>query len=336
MFEKLIHTLENIDGQTIYVPLEADEKGYTDRQCPSEECEFIYKVHEEDWTNLFNDELVWCPLCRYDAPSENWFVREQVETAKRKAFEVVQGQIATAMKSDAKNFNRNKRSAGFVSISMSVSGGKRKTTPIPIASTEALQLEIQCEKCAARFAVIGSAYFCPACGYNSVKRMYHDSLRKIRAKKENIDFIKNALSDAGSMDDAELISRSLIESCLNDGVAAFQKYCDMLFSEYYGSTVVPLNAFQRLQEGSDLWKSEIGEGYPDWLTKAELRDLNILYQKRHLLEHNQGIVDEKYLKKCEDNYLSVGQRIVIKDKDIDMLLRCLEKLRKGIIRKVKI
>ena len=47
MFEDLIKEMERLNGQSLSVPIDSDEKGYTDKQCPSEECEFIFKVNEE-------------------------------------------------------------------------------------------------------------------------------------------------------------------------------------------------------------------------------------------------------------------------------------------------
>ena len=51
MFNDLIKTLDNLNS--ISVPIEADEKGYIDRQCPSEECEFIFKVIDEETLSIF-------------------------------------------------------------------------------------------------------------------------------------------------------------------------------------------------------------------------------------------------------------------------------------------
>ena len=109
---------------------------------------------------------------------------------------------------------------------MDVKGGKQRTQPLPAPAAEAMQLEIQCDECDFRFAVIGSAFFCPACGHNSVIRMFLDSIRKMRAKKDNVQYIKNAMVEQAGKDEAELLARSLLESCVLDGVTAFQKYCE--------------------------------------------------------------------------------------------------------------
>ena len=327
MFEDLIKEIERMNEQSVSVPIESDEKGYTDKQCPDEDCEFIFKVNEEDWTNIFKDEAVWCPLCRHDAPADQWFTIEQVEHAKAEALAVVEGKINNALQSDASKCEREKRNKRIILISMKVSGGLKRTHTIPAKAAELMQLEIQCEKCDSRFAVIGSAYFCPACGYNSVTRMFSDSLRKIRAKKDSVEIVRAALIESTGKDEAELTCRSLIETCISDGVVAFQKYCEGMYKPY-GQP--PFNAFQRLEQGSELWKNAVKNGFDSWLTEEELKVLSVLFQKRHLLAHNEGIVDSKYIKNSGDSSYKEGQRIVIVERDIDHLIEALGKLANGI------
>jgi len=327
MFEDLIKEMERMNEQSVSVPIDSDEKGYIDKQCPSVDCEFVFKVNSDDWSNIFKDEAVWCPLCRHEAPADQWFTEEQVEHAKAEALAIVKGKINKALKSGADKFNRSQSKNSFISISMKVSGGTRRTHTIPAKAAELMQLEIQCENCSSRFAVIGSAYFCPACGHNSVTRTFSDSLRKIKAKKENVEFVRKALIESAGKDEAELTCRSIIETCISDGVVAFQKYCEGMY-EPYGKA--PFNAFQRLDQASGLWKDAIGKGFDAWLTDGDIRTLNTLYQKRHLLAHNEGIVDSKYIHNSNDSTYKEGQRIVVSGRDIESLVTILNKLGKAI------
>ncbi len=327
MFEDFIKELERMNGQSVSVAIESDEKGYIDKQCPNEDCEFIFKVNAEDWANLFKDEAVWCPFCRHEAPSDQWFTIEQVEHAKAEAFAVMQGKIHNSLRSGAQKFNRRQSKNSFISMSMKVTGGPKRTHTIPAKAADLMQLEIQCESCESRFSVVGSAYFCPACGYNSVTRTFRDSLRKIRAKKDSVGVVKQALIETAGKDEAELTCRSLIETCISDGVVAFQKYCEGMY-DAFGKT--PFNAFQRLEQASELWEKAVQKGFDVWLSEDEINLLRILYQKRHLLAHNEGIVDEKYIQKSRDIKYKEGQRLIISANDVENLVACLEKLSIGI------
>ncbi len=327
MFEDLIKQLRGLNGRSISIPIETDEKGYIDKQCPSEQCEFLFKVNEEDWSKLFKDEAVWCPMCRHEAPADQWFTKEQVEHAKSEALMVVKGEMNKALRSGAQKFNRTQPGNSFISMSMEVRGGTQRTYTLPAKAADVMQLEIQCDACSARFSVIGSAYFCPACGANSVIRTFHDSLRKIRAKRDSEETVRQALGEAVGKDEAELTCRSLRETCLSDGVTAFQKYCEGLY-EPFGKA--PFNAFQRIDEGSELWSSAIGQGYEAWLSAQELSSLKVLYQKRHILAHNEGVVDQRYIEKSGDAAYKPGQRLVVSKGDVEMLLSLLEELGSGL------
>lgn len=327
MFENLIKEMNRLDGQSVSIEIKTDEKGYIDRQCPSEDCGFIFKVNDEDWSNIFQDEAVWCPFCRYEALADQWETIDQVKHAQSEVFAVVTGKLDNALKLDAQKFNRRQTKNSFISMSAKVPGGRKRICTIPAKAAEAMQLEIQCEECSSRFAVIGSAYFCPACGHNSVLRTFSDSLRKIKAKRDSLVVIKEALSRASGVDDAELTCRSVLETCISDGVVGFQKYCEGLYVEFWKP---PVNAFQRLEQGSQLWRKAIGKEYTEWITDDEFRRLHILYQRRHLLSHSEGIVDEMYIEKSGDTKYKAGQRIVVSLKDIDELISILEQLGNGL------
>lgn len=331
MFQNLQRELQALQRtKAISIPLDADEKGYLDKECPVPGCEFLFKVNKEDWLNICRDEAIWCPMCGHSAPAKQWYTKQQVDHAQQEALKQIRGRINTAMRADAQAFNLRQSKNSFISMSMRVSGGSFSQFKIPAAALEAMQLEIQCEACTTRFAVIGSAYFCPACGHNSVHRMFEDSLRRISAKKDNLELIREAFHARGMKDEAELACRSLIESCLLDGVTGFQKYLESLYKAKAGSP--PMNAFQRLAQGSELWKAAIGVGYEASLEVHQLERLKLLFQKRHLLAHSDGIVDARYVNESGDLTYKEGQRIAVTVQDIEELVAFISKLA-GDIRK---
>lgn len=63
MFENILRELENLGRQPIQYkfPIEVDEDGYIDKECPNEECLFQFKIHNEDWKNICKDEAIYCP-----------------------------------------------------------------------------------------------------------------------------------------------------------------------------------------------------------------------------------------------------------------------------------
>lgn len=329
MFDEALKELKKLQETKLYFPVDADPEGYFDRECPSDECKFQFKIFKEDWNNIQNaNQDVYCPLCRHQAGYNSWWTTEQIEEAKSRAISQVRDLLGNAFRRDAEKFNRNQRNNNFVRMNLSVKGFNGNAINIPIPAKEAMELKIKCENCGANFCVIGSAFFCPCCGFNSVERTFEDSLNKVRVKLDNIDIIRTSLESASGKDEAEITCRSLVESCLSDIIVAFQRLAEKIYLRIPNVTEPPFNVFQRIDDGSKLWKKVCNQGYENWLNQKELMDLKLLFQKRHLLAHCEGIVDQRYIDKSGDNSYKVGQRIVIKVDDINDLLYLIEKITK--------
>lgn len=85
-----------------------------------------------------------------------------------------------------------------------------------------------------------------------------------------------------------------------------------------------------IDKGSELFKEVTGNGYENWLTTDEISQMNLYFQRRHLIEHNGGMVDAKYIEKSLDTSYSIDQRIVIKESDVYELLSIIRKLALGL------
>jgi len=316
-----------MERMSVSIPIETDSEGYYDKECPSENCMYQFKVLAEDWSEKFKDESVYCPLCGHNAPADTFWTTEQIEKSKERAFNYVKGRLDKALSEGAKDFNRRQPRGGFITMSMHYkSSNKMNYYIMPIPAQKELQQKITCSNCSARYSVLGSAFFCPCCGHNSVIETFDNSIKKIETKLKNIDVVRSAVSEI-SEDEAEITIRSLIESGLSDGVVAFQRFCELTYKNKTTSgEKIKSNAFQSLEIGNKYWLKLFGSTYENWLIEEEYKRLKILFQKRHLLAHCEGIVDEKYLTKCGDTNYIVGQRIVVKEKDIYELIELIRKL----------
>lgn len=324
MFDKLIKELGKLERlKSISVPVEVDKDGYLDRECPNEECLFQFKVDEQDWKDLFKDEQVFCPLCRHEAPAKSWWTKEQIEMGEDQVTKHIEGVIDKAIVDDARDFNSKQNRNSFISMTVKVTGTKPYHYILPIPSKEEMQLKIKCAECNAKYAVIGSAFFCPCCGHNSADETFDNSLKKIESKLKNLAVIKSAVESV-SKDEAETTCRSLIETSLSECVVAFQRFCEVTFLKKSSTLKLKYNAFQNLEIGGQYWKDLISESYSDWLTANDFTELNRLFQKRHLLSHTEGIVDQKYIEKSGDKTYKVGQRIVVKEGDVLTLIKLIK------------
>jgi len=174
--------------------------------------------------------------------------------------------------------------------------GNTSSVNLPAFALEEMEQKIECDNCGAHYAVVGSAFYRPCCGKNSAKLTFNNTINKVRSKIKNIPLIYNTVA-VYSKDEAERTCTSLIESSISDLVVAFQRVCECVYPQIDGAKPIKKNVFQRLNDGNTLWEELTGEGYHDWITPAQYKQLVICFQQRHLLQHQDGIVDQEYISK---------------------------------------
>lgn len=320
---------DNLDG-SVNVPVNPDAQGYVDRECPAGDCQFVFKVHHEDWRAIFRDEAVYCPQCGRPASSDKWWTTEQVEHARNEAVKEVHRRLDKALSNWTRSQNRRLPQGGFVSIQWSYRG--RQVPPmVAVQCREAFQVLLQCSQCKARYAVVGSAFFCPACGANEVERQFDQAMQAIEALAGNWTALSGAMVSALGRDAANGELRSLVEGRLSDVVTAFQAVVDHMYRRLPNAPAIRGALFQRIEDGSQAWLTAIAVSYSAFLNEAELRRMNILFQRRHLLEHTDGIVDVKYLKNSGDQEYGSGQRVVVRIQDVVELAQLTRKVVKGLL-----
>lgn len=62
------------------------------------------------------------------------------------------------------------------------------------------------------------------------------------------------------------------------------------------------------------------------LGASRLAELGRWFQQRHVLAHNDGVVDQDHVDKTGDTRYSVGQRLVIRQEDVEGLAAAPERL----------
>jgi uncharacterized Zn finger protein (UPF0148 family) len=322
MFEDLLRQLERIDGLKISVSISTDKDGYLDRECPSSGCMFEFKIHEDDWRDKVRDEEVFCAFCGHTAESDKWLTQEQVKNIEEAALGRVRQDIGRAMKRDAENWNRQQPRNNFIRMTMKVNS-RPEPILLPPQAGDPMRLKITCPACGCRYAGIGAAFFCPACGHNAAEVVFSQAMAGIRSALDSVASVRSEIADR---DAAETIIRLIIEYGLQNVVTAFQRYAEALYARHLSGFKARRNAFQNLAEGSDLWQAAFGKKYNDHLNATEMADLTRMFQQRHLLAHTQGLIDQDYVTRSGDTTYRVGQRLVVRETAVRECLGLIEKL----------
>jgi hypothetical protein len=298
----LLNELQKLSsGQNIPISLPLDEKEYFDRCCPNPQCQKQFKVKFEDWKNIVQDEQVYCPVCKQYAPATDWNTPEQVKYIKSVSVAHIQKQIGSAFKKDALNFNR-KQKPGLVSMSLDYKPGQAIIS-IPPSVESVLEQNYECNICNCRYSYLGTAYFCPACGNENVEGNLKEWIKNIENFTLHFSEIEKNFSSLLTKEDCQSYITQLIEEHFCKVVTIFQVYSEQLFKSKPSAQNMKIrkNIFQNIDDSSKKWSELTGKSLEDIFDQKKLTDIKIKFQKRHLLTHRNGIVDEEYLQKTRQH-----------------------------------
>jgi len=311
-------TAGRLNRTMVSTPLTPDENGFIDRCCPS--CSFLFKIAADNPSG----EVSACPSCGHREPGARWETPAQrarsIDNARAHATTSVRAAFSGIRRAD---FGVARGYSGISSGINVMRDGRWVVVGLPAPATAALQSERTCTECGCRFSFIGSVFFCPACGGSSPDANFAQTLGDIRRAVVYCRALHETLPD-----EAAIIERAILEKAMADLVTAFQMVAESLYTRISGISP-PLNAFQRLEGangGSALWHAATGRSYADYLDATDLRHLRTYFQRRHVLAHRNGFVDQVYLDRSADTAYRVGQRLVVRTTDIEDLAHLVEKL----------
>ena len=297
-------------GNQISVPLRQDKDGYLGRECPVKTCLGYFKI--TPGTGLKGPAPCHCPYCGHSGEHNTFFTPEQIEYAKSVAIRRITDAVHQDLKS-ALEFERKPQGAFGIGFSIKVTGSAPH--PIRYYREKQLETEVVCDKCALRFAIYGVFGWCPDCGA-------HNSIQIL---SKNLELAKKELSLAASVE-ADL-AEHLIGDALENVVSAFdgfgreicsQKGSDIRFQNMTGSRrrVLETFAFDFADELST----------DSWIVTCRI------FQKRHLLAHKMGVIDDEYVEKANDSEAVVGRRVRVTQDEVSLAISLVETLGKRLFR----
>lgn len=312
------------DEMTLSFDRPRTESGKVKERCPAEGCQpAIFLLGEKgkehkpasDALPLMRREPhspgVTCPYCGHDDEDNAFIPEEDVEHAKNMALHLVHKDIDDMLGGFAKSFNRGQPRGGLISISMDYKPGRN---PKPLAIRDDLLRNIACHVCSREYGVFALALYCPDCGAPNVSNHFN---REIEIIDRQI-----VLSRKASEEGDEELGYRLLANAHEDVVTALETTLKSVF--------VHLVAIRKPDPAPDLIK--LGNAFQN-LKKAQKQyaklNINLLaelpeenrsiierqIQKRHVIGHNLGLADERYLD--VDNTTEVGQSVPLLAHEIE-------------------
>ena len=300
-------------GDGISVPIAADENGFIGRECPQQACEGYFKIVLG--TGLEGEGLpCHCPYCGHTGPQEDFCTEDQIEYATS----VASRQITDAVYKDLKRLEFDHKPAGDFGLGFSMKVRPGRLTPIYHYREKQLETEVVCSSCTLRYAVYGVFAFCPDCGE-------HNSLQIL---DENLKVVEKILDLAAGVEAA--VAGNLIQNALEDCVSAFDGFARELCQVYSGKASRPVEAqrisFQNLDGAQVTLRKLFGIDLDAGISAAEWREVTASFQKRHLIAHKLGVVDQDYINKTGDRRAVVGRKVAIGASEVRRMVSLIRRL----------
>jgi hypothetical protein len=293
----------NLDrlGKQLSIPINADEDGYLGRECPVEECLGYFKI--TPGTGIKGPAPCHCPYCGHSGDSNTFSTQEQIEYAKSIALR----QFTDALHQDLKSmeFNHPPRGGFGIGISLKVTQGARH--PIQHYREKELETEVICDACTLRYAIYGVFGWCPDCGiHNSVQIL-----------SKNFELARKELSLAETVE--KDLADHLIGDALENVVSAFDGFGREICLRK-GSEI----RFQNLPGARRNVQEKFGFDFADGLTAEQWQYVSRVFQKRHLLAHKLGVIDDEYVQMANDPGAVAGRKVQVSPNEVRSSIETIE------------
>jgi hypothetical protein len=297
-----VRHLENLPTR-FNIPIRPDKDGYLGRECPVKTCKGYFKL--TPGTGLKGPVPCHCPYCGHAGKMSNFVTKAQIEYAKS----IVIRHVTDAVHEDLKDMEFNHPARGPFGIGISMKITRDGQHPIRHYREKELETEVICDQCTLRYAIYGVFGWCPDCGaHNSVQIL-----------SKNLELAKKELALAGSQ--AKDMADHLIGDALENVVSAFDGFGREI-CERKGTEI----RFQSLSCARRRVQEVFGFDFADGLAVGEWEIACRAFQKRHLLAHKMGVVDEDYVQKANDPGAIVGRIIRVTADEVAAAVAIVEAL----------
>lgn len=301
-------------GHNSKIPLPADEMGLVGRECPNPECLGYFKI--EPGTGLIGKNLpCHCPYCGHVASQDHFWTRDQIEYVRSVAISQLQNAVRQDIQERNRRWQQQSRHS-FIKLSIEYKGQLR---PIHYYREKMLETDVVCEQCTLHYAIYGVFGYCPDCGVHNSPQML----------SKNLELAQKEISLAATTEDQELAAY-LLADALENAVAAFDGFgrevCKIHAAKAKDPKHVEKISFQSLTRAEESLQKLFDIQMADSITPENWTFVVKCFQKRHLLAHKMGVVDEAYIKATGDMQAVAGRKVQITIAEVENLLQHLQKM----------
>jgi sarcosine oxidase delta subunit len=320
------------DGFEVSISIPTDEHGFFGRKCPS--CEAPFKMRNDEYETLPDELELTCPYCGHREEHSAFISAAQhariMAAAGGLVEQWVHGQLNDMLGSTFGKRSPRPRRDSFISIDWNYTPG---TPPplreLPDAVEDQTRRVVECSTCGNHHAVYSATSFCPVCGPRPAGEKV---LEAISGAREAL-----AVEDRLGEDERETLrAAGVFERFAVDAIESTVSLFEIFAREQFAQRVVngqqytkgKGNVFQRLDDTATLFAVHADVELVELVGAERWQRLKRTFARRHVLTHNGGIVDEKFLSQAPDSGLRRDQRLVVRRSEATQALDDLE----GVVR----
>lgn len=169
--------------------------------------------------------------------------------------------------------------------------------PAFYVAEESQQHKFRCKACDEYNDILGRFGYCAVCGTRNDLSKFEDI---------TVPAIRDRLNNGAPPQD-----------CVRDAVAAFDTFCAQYGKQLAALTAMTRRRARRLQDHSYHELTEVRGLFREWfdidichgMRDGEIATAGRMFFRRHLYEHNGGVVDQKYLDNSQDPTVRLNQVI---------------------------
>ena len=304
--EGLTVTREDRTGLTVELGLPVGPDGMFPLRCP-DVTEHQFGVGKDFLDGNKSDELT-CPYCGHVGNGNDFFTEEARKRLNSAAAAVAQAYVDDALNKMFKDFERGFRSNQYVKVTTSRSP-RRSPAGLFQYDVPESRRTVTHEACGLTYAVYGLAVYCPSCGSTAP----HDQFAGlIEVQRRSLALFDELPADTRAGYEAAGVITRTYEGTVKDAFGALETLLREEFRRRVAGADAVLkgrgNVFQRLSESADLYREHLDikldeAAGPIWTVAVEGMAL------RHVLVHNNGVVDDRYVKAVPSAHGRVGKRV---------------------------
>ena len=290
---------------SLSIPLDPD--GFFGRECPNRECLAYFKVHLDDYGQARAIHRLTCPVCGATESDEHFHTPEQIERMRAGAIELARGVVDQTFRDLARR-PPTRNSRGAITFQWRTPSRPHVPKPLPTYVERQTIRTFVCPNGGHRAVIYDLLSFCPYCGPEKTppRAVFDDN---IAAMSRLLAVVTELPAEAQQAIQVSGGTTALAERALGGAIAALQTLAKQLHSQA-DKPAASGNPWQNADRLQRQWLHDFSADPLAGLDAKEVRNLRLAFARRHVLEHNGGVIDDRYRQETGEGI--VGHRLRIR------------------------